>query len=404
MIIMFPCTFSAISAMLFFAVSTSAVLVDNQSFTSSVSERVQDAYIVKLRDGFKSNNFLAETRFLTDGPEIQHVYDQGTFQGFAGKLTEEQLTRLREDKRVELIEPQQIVHITSEQIDPPSWGLTRVSQRTRDLSQPYIYPDHGGEGIDVWVIDTGIQDNHTDFGGRAIQVKNFVTSEANTDLHGHGTHVAGTVGSTTYGVAKKANIYGVKVLDSRGSGTDADVIAGIQYVVANGRPGKTIVNMSLGGSKAATLDAALDAAVEAGFAFIVAAGNERYNACYGSPSGAKGAFTIAASDRNDVQASYSNYGDCVNVYAPGTSITSLWKGSDGAVRTISGTSMAAPHVAGVAALYLASGEYDTVEALYAALSDNATQNVISRSSRGTPNKLIYSHPPEFAQPASNERF
>ncbi|RKP06585.1 peptidase S8/S53 domain-containing protein [Thamnocephalis sphaerospora] len=389
----------AISAVLLYAASASALFSDTAQAGDSLQESVQDAFIVKLRTGTQSNVFLSAIRSLLGRVlDVQHTYDHNIFQGFAGKLTAEEVKRLRQDSRVESVEPQVIMHIANEQASPPSWGLTRVSQRSLDLTKPYVYPDTAGEGIDIWVIDTGIQANHTDFGGRATFAKSFVTSEADADLHGHGTHVAGTIASKTYGVAKKARVFGIKVMDARGSGSDANVIAGIQYAVKNGRPGKTVINMSLGGRKSSAVDSAVAAAANAGIAVIVAAGNEKKDACNGSPSGSDKVLTVAASDRTDAQASFSNYGKCVDLYAPGVSITSLWKGGNGATKSISGTSMASPHVAGIAALYLASGLVNSVNELYNALVRNATPSAIKKPSANTINRLAYSSPSNGVQP------
>ncbi|RKP08088.1 peptidase S8 and S53 subtilisin kexin sedolisin [Thamnocephalis sphaerospora] len=358
-----------------------------------LQERIAGTYVVKLRDDISASRFLAETQALNrNAQNVQYTYDRGSFQGFSSKLTVEEVQRLRRDSRVESVEPQMVMQVAGEQVNPPNWGLTRISQRALDLTKPYVYPDTAGEGVDVWVIDTGIQTNHTDFEGRAIFAKSFIADEAETDLHGHGTHVAGTVASKTYGVAKKARVFGVKALNAQGLGTNADVIASIQYVVQNGRPGKTVVNMSLGGDKSAIVDAAVSAAVDAGIAFIVAAGNESVDACDGSPSGNSKAFAVAASDRTDTQATFSNYGMCVKAYAPGVAINSLWVGQNNLARSISGTSMASPHVAGVAALYLAAGNINSVERLYKALVDSATPGAAKGSSPNTPNRLIYSLP------------
>jgi subtilisin family serine protease len=359
--------------------------------SSSLKKEIEGSYIIKLRSGNEPRKFFGDGNNLAGVADkrIRHIYNNGGFQGFSGKFTDEEIAQLKKDGRVEYIEPEQIFTIAGQQNNPPSWGLPRISQRTRDLTKPYYYPDNAGEGIDVWIIDTGIQTNHTDFGGRAVMVKNYITSEASTDLNGHGTHVAGTVGSATYGVAKKVNLYGIKVLDANGSGTTSNVVAAINYVAQNARPGKSILNMSLGGSKSTSVNNAVAAAVAAGVVVVVAAGNEYANACNYSPASTPSACTVAASTSSDVHASYSNYGSCVDIYAPGTSITSLWIGSNGATSTISGTSMASPHVAGVAALYLASYPSTSPSNVCSALVSYANSNKITSVPSGTPNKLVY---------------
>lgn len=374
------------------SIPVSASVSTNSTQTSSSHIQVAGRYIVKLKQGVRANDFVGKqsASFAGNNNNIKHTYTLEGFQGFAGSLSQETAEKLKKDPSVEYVQPQTIVRISASQKNPPSWGLPRVSQRRLDLSLPYEYPDTAGSGVDAWIIDTGIQPSHTDFGGRAKMAKSFVDGEDAVDLHGHGTHVAGTIGSKTYGVAKSVNVFGVKVLDSSGSGTDADVIAGIQYVAQNGRPGKSVVNMSLGGGKSTALDNAVAAAVSKGVAFIVAAGNESDDACSGSPSGASSAFAVGASDKTDKAAYFSNYGQCVKVYGPGVDITSLWKGKNGATNTISGTSMASPHVAGIAALYLATGQYSKPADLYKALLDRATPNVIKSVPSGTTKNLVYS--------------
>jgi subtilisin family serine protease len=358
---------------------------------SDLQKEIEGSYIIKLRDGNEPRRFFGDGNDLAGVADkrIRHIYTQNKFQGFSGKFSKEEIAKLQKDPRVEYIEPEQIFTISAQQNSPPSWGLPRISQVNRNLSAPYHYPDHAGQGIDVWVIDTGIQTTHSDFEGRAVMVKNYVTGESNTDLNGHGTHVAGTIGSKTYGVAKKVNLYGVKVLNKSGSGSTSNVVAAINYVAQNARPGKSVLNLSLGGSKSTSVNNAVAAAVAAGVVVVVAAGNEYANACNYSPASTPSACTVAASTSSDVHASYSNYGSCVDIYAPGTSITSLWIGSNGATSTISGTSMASPHVAGVAALYLASYPSTSPSNVCSALVSYANSNKITSVPSGTPNKLVY---------------
>jgi len=211
-----------------------------------------------------------------------------------------------------------------------------------------------------------------------------------SDGNGHGTHCLGTVGFGTYGIAKKANILGVKVLNGQGSGQYSDVIAGINYVAENVRVGKTVMSMLLGGPKSQAVDDAMVAALKKGVVAIVAAGNDGGDACKLSPAGTPGILTVGATDNTDKQASFSSRGKCVEIYAPGVDITSLWKGADGATNKISGTSMATPHVAGVAALFMAEKKYTTAEEVYKDLQDAATIGVIKGLDAASPNKLLYS--------------
>jgi len=324
------------------------------------------------------------------GNHIDHDYTV-VLNGFSGRLTPAFINAFKAEhaRDSEYIVPDDIVHAYAEQQSPPSWGLTRVSEHQLDLSAAYRYPDNAGEGVDVWVVDTGIVPTHTDFGGRAQMVKSFVDGEDAVDLNGHGTHCAGTIGSLTYGVAKKAQLRGVKVLDAQGSGTDSSVIAGIDYVAQNVRKGHTVLSMSLGGSSTPALDDAVNAAVNAGVVVVVAAGNDGSDACQTSPAGAKQAFAVAASDNTDTSADFTNNGKCVKVYAPGVDITSLWMGADGATNTISGTSMATPHVAGVAASLMSQKSYDTPADVYADLQALATKDALTSVPADTLNLLLF---------------
>lgn len=269
------------------------------------------------------------------------------------------------------------------------WGLDRADQRSLPLSGSYSYAQDGS-GVHAYVIDTGILAGHTDFGGRVIGGYTvFDDGIGTSDCDGHGTHVAGTVAGATWGVAKAAALVPVRVLDCTGSGTLSGVIAGIDWVIANAvRP--AVINMSLGSSSSQAVDAAVANAVAQGIPVIVAAGNSRGNACNESPAREPTAFTIGATDSNDTMASYSNYGTCVDLFAPGSAITSTWNSSVTATETISGTSMASPHAAGLAALVLQANPTATPAQVYSAILAAATTNRISRVGRGSPNLLLYS--------------
>ena len=289
------------------------------------------------------------------------------------------------------------------QEDAP-WGLKRLSKSALSPGQSlqsifafeedsYRYPSSAGKGVDVYIIDTGINVAHEDFEGRAIWGKTIPLFDLDIDGNGHGTHCAGTIGSKTYGVAKKANLIAVKVLRTSGFGTNSDVIKGVEWVSKQHRKNsrksgrKAVANMSLGGGRSVTLEKAVDRAVEAGVHFSVAAGNDAEDACEYSPAAASGPITVGASTSSDAMAYFSNYGKCVDIFAPGLDIKSTWIGSKDAVNTISGTSMASPHVAGVLALYLGESSW-TPKALKEELKARALKKAIASVPFDTPNLLV----------------
>ncbi|KAJ3084711.1 serine protease [Quaeritorhiza haematococci] len=274
------------------------------------------------------------------------------------------------------------------QSQPQAWGLKRIAQRDLPLGENYIFPKEAGEGISVYVVDTGVETTHPQFEGRASFGANFANDNSNTDGNGHGTHCAGTIASQLYGVAKKANIVGVKVLGANGSGSFSGVIAGINWVAQNAVPGKSVASMSLGGGKNRAVDDAVNAAVAKNVPFAVAAGNSRgANACNASPAGATKAYTVAASDINDALATFSDVGPCVEIIAPGVDVLSTW--IKNTTRSISGTSMATPHVAGVMAILLSQKSFATADDVYSAVTALGTKNKISRVPANTVNLLLF---------------
>jgi len=296
--------------------------------------------------------------------EIKHVYSIGDFQGFAGKLSQKALEFVKKSDLVKIIEHDSLIFASescSVQNDAV-WGLDRISETEIILDGIFHYEGTAGDGVDAYIIDTGILTTHVDFEGRAIWGANFIANEPDTDCNGHGTHVAGTVGGKQFGVAKKTTLFAVKVLGCTGSGSYAGVISGVNWALSNyqKRKNPSVANMSLGGPVSSSLDAAIASAVKNGLTFVVAAGNENDNACDYSPSRGATVISVGATlvDQNgnnlvDDRTSFSNWGSCVTIFAPGSMIESDWIYSNTSVRTISGTSMAAPHTAGAAALYLA---------------------------------------------------
>ena len=307
--------------------------------------------------------------------------------GFSIKADEAAAKRLAADPQVAYVVQNKTFKISETQDNPPSWGLDRVDQADLPLDNKYTYPVKA-DNVTAYVIDTGVRGSHKDFGDRAAGGKDFVDNDDTpNDEHGHGTHVAGTIGGTDHGLAKGVKIVGVRVLDANGSGTTEGVVAGVDWVAANAK-GPSVANMSLGGGADDALDAAVKGAIDKGVTFALAAGNESSDAGTTSPARVKEAITVAASDKTDKQASFSNYGSVVDLYAPGVDITSSWATGDDATNTISGTSMAAPHVAGAAALYLSAHPEATPAQVAEGLVGAAADGKISNPTGGTANKLL----------------
>jgi subtilisin family serine protease len=337
-------------------------------------------YIVTLADGADLSAALQH-----HGVAATHRYDH-VLNGFAAPLTGRQLSALRSDPNVIRVEADGVMRVLATQVNPPSWGLDRIDQRNLPLSNSYTF-NTTASNVHAYIIDTGIDARHDQFGNRAQQVFNSAGGP-NRDCHGHGTHVAGTVGATDYGVAKAVNLYGVKVLNCAGSGSNASVIAGMDWVAANhNKP--AVANMSLGGGFSAAINDALNDLANSGVFVAVASGNSNANACNFSPASAANATTVNASNITDNRASFSNFGPCTHLYAPGVSIVStLPRNGTG---TASGTSMASPHVAGVAAMYKATFGDDSFSTIRSWLQNNATSGVISGNPAQTPNLLLFTN-------------
>ncbi|KAF9150005.1 hypothetical protein BG015_008176 [Linnemannia schmuckeri] len=355
---------------------------------------IADSYIVVLKDNNKVNTFKTSFDKITKNhngrgraPEIHREYN--AIPGFHASFDASTLKAIQANPDVAYVEQDAIITIQGSQPSPPSWGLTRVGEEKLDLTKPYSYPDAAGEGITAYVVDTGVYAEHSDFGGRASFGANFIEGSKDTDENGHGTHVAGTIGGTTYGVAKKVKIVGVKVLDAEGSGATSGVVAGMDYVTEHAVAGKSVVNMSLGGGKSKAIDDAAARLFAKNIPLIAAAGNSADDACDGSPSGASNVFTVGATDKTDAPAEFTSYGSCVEIFGPGVDITSSWIGGASAKKTISGTSMATPHVVGVAALYLSQGGLDTAQAVFDKLASTGTKGVVSGNLNGSPNLLVF---------------
>ena len=347
---------------------------------------IPGSYIVVLKDSAAESRANLAAGY---GGSVRQSFAPA-LDGFEASLSEAQAKRLAADPGVAYVEQNQRVSLLDTQTGA-TWGLDRIDQRNRPLNSTYTYPSSAGSGVTAYIIDTGIRFSHGDFGGRASSGYDAVDGGSADDCNGHGTHVAGTVGGSRYGVAKRVSLVGVRVLNCSGSGTNAGVIAGVNWVTQNARR-PAVANMSLGGGASTALDNAVANSIASGVTYALAAGNSSANACSTSPARVASAITVGATTSSDARASYSNYGTCLDIFAPGSSITSAWYTSTTATNTISGTSMASPHVAGAAALVLGASPSSTPAQVRDTLVGNATPNVVTSAGTGSPNRLLYVTP------------
>ena len=356
------------------------------------ANRIENNYIVVLDDSvvgekgiFSIAPYIASELAVSHRGKIKHVY-QHALNGFAVEMSAEDAERLSQDFRVKYVEEDGIVTADATQSNPP-WGLDRIDQRSRPLNAIYTF-NWTGSGVRAYIIDTGIRTAHNQFGGRASNVFDAFGGNGQ-DCNGHGTHVAGTVGGSTFGVAKSVQLRGVRVLNCSGSGSNSGVIAGVDFVRLN-HIAPAVANMSLGGGASSALDTAVNNLHNANVTIAVAAGNSNANACNSSPARAANAITVGSTTTTDARSSFSNFGTCLDIFAPGSGILSAWATSNTATATLSGTSMASPHVAGVAALYKQANPGASSTTIRNAIVNNATTNVVGNPGTGSPNRLLYS--------------
>jgi subtilisin family serine protease len=379
--------FVAATAAVAAVVAMPAQAQEGKILMAGTANAVNGHYIVTLKDtnglSAKAVTTQSDSLSIKYGAKVGYKYTSA-LHGFSVTATEAQAKQLAADPNVAAVQVSHKFTVS----DVASWGLDRVDQKDLPLDKTYT-PTNGGEGVTAFIIDTGVRATHETFGGRVKGGFDAIDGDDNPDDgFGHGTHVAGTIGGTEYGLAKAVNIVPVRVLGDDGSGTTEQVVAGIDWVTKN-HQGPSVANMSLGGGADEALDTAVQNSIASGVTYGVAAGNESADASGSSPARVAEAITVAASDINDAQAEFSNFGEIVDIYAPGVDITSSWNTDDQATNTISGTSMATPHVTGVAALYKGTFGDASASTITSWTNSNATAGVIRSNPSGTPNRLLY---------------
>jgi subtilisin family serine protease len=385
------CVIAAAGALVLPLVTVSPAVAEGPIVNAQAARPVKGSYIVTLKNtpALRQQGVGGRARQLTRAysGRVGFVYSSAVA-GFQAHLGAEKARRLAADPAVASVEQDAISSASDVQSNPPSWGLDRADQKTLPLNRSYAYSTTASN-VTAYIIDTGLSTSHTDFGGRASSGYDFVDNDTDAnDCNGHGTHVAGTVGGATYGIAKGVKLVGVRVLGCDGRGANSGIIKAIDWVAAHAAK-PAVANMSLGGSASPALDAAVERAVTAGITVAVAAGNDNANACNTSPARARDALTVGATTSTDARASFSNYGSCLDLFAPGYQITSTWIGGRTATATLSGTSMATPHVTGAAALVLAAHPGYSPAQVGSALTSGATTGVVGNPGSGSANRLLF---------------
>jgi len=372
------------------ACALAGLFAGNGSARTDLAAAGPASYIVVLNNSVGNAAAVANEHATKNGFRLEFVYSHA-IKGYAAKIPASALERIKQDPRVAYVEADVVNQAETTQVSPP-WGLDRIDQRNLPLSGSYSYTTTGS-GVTVYGIDTGIRLTHTDFGGRLVSGFDAIDGGTADDCHGHGTHTAGTFGGTTYGVAKTVLIKAVRVLNCSGSGSTSQVVAGVDWVAGDHLSGqRAVANMSLGGPTQPALDTAVSNAIADGIVFAISAGNSAADACTQSPARVPQALTVAASSSNDAFASFSNRGSCVDIIAPGVGITSDWNTSDTATAILSGTSMAAPHIAGIAARAWAFDPLATSRQIARRVKRAGTAGVVSGVPAGTLNKLSFWSP------------
>jgi len=354
---------------------------------------IKNQYIVILNKDAGPSIDFAQNIAKQHGAKVLQSYDT-VLKGFAIYLPDTVATAfveaMKKNPKVLSVENDIVMKIDATTQSNPDWGLDRIDQKALPLNSAYSYLQTGS-GTTAYIVDTGILSSHQQFSGRVLSGYTAISDgNGTTDCNGHGTHVAGTVGGSTYGVAKNVNLVPIRILGCDGSGASSNVIAGLDWILKNGKK-PAVVNMSLGGDASTSLDSAVENLFNNGYVMVVAAGNSNTDACSASPARVSKALTVAATDSTDTRASYSNYGSCVDIFAPGSQINSSWIGSNTATKVLNGTSMATPHVAGVVAEMLQSTPTATPQTISTNLLNQASSNVVKNPS-GSPNRLLYKSP------------
>lgn len=362
---------------------------ESASFLRS-ENAIPNQYIVVFRDdlvGAQSTELMASDLAEAYTGKVKQTFGQA-LNGFVAEIEDEEAARaLAEEPAVAFVEEDAVITLNADQ-SPATWGLDRIDQASLPLNNRYFVDGNDGAGVHVYVIDTGIRATHNEFAGRVGNGFDAVDNDNNpNDCNGHGTHVAGTAVGSIYGVAKAATLHGVRVLSCSGSGSTSGVIAGVDWVTQN-HISPAVANMSLGGGISASLDQAVESSIAAGVTYALAAGNSNANACNSSPARTPAAITVGATTNSDGRSSFSNFGSCVDIFAPGSSITAAWYQSDSQTNTISGTSMASPHVAGAAALYLGENPNASPAAVGQALVNGGVTGRVGNPGSGSPNVLL----------------